>query len=213
MESSIAQSVHRGLENESWDPGRFGCETSDEVLWKLDALQTFITDLNWPEKVFATHLQHRLKVMANDMISSMTSRILTKLEASLKNIKITSDARIPISICVMINAIGQCQKRFFKLCAATDEMIKSGMAGLNTEEMINSLDQSLTQASGLLVEKLTKVQESILAKLSRYDEGSFTSSILSFTKPSMDTANDFVYVCVLILLSIMLTQHTVSNFF
>ena len=88
MESSIAQSVHRGLENESWDPGRFGCETSDEVLWKLDALQTFITDLNWPEKVFATHLQHRLKVMANDMIHSMTGRILTKLEVSLRAVKV-----------------------------------------------------------------------------------------------------------------------------
>ena len=61
MESSIGQSVHRGLERESWEAGRFGCQTSDEVLWKLDALQTFITDLNWPEKVFATHLQHRLK--------------------------------------------------------------------------------------------------------------------------------------------------------
>ena len=61
MESSIGQSVHRGLERETWEPGRFGCQTSDEVLWKLDALQTFITDLNWPEKVFATHLQHRLK--------------------------------------------------------------------------------------------------------------------------------------------------------
>ena len=61
MESSIGQSVHRGLERETWEPGCFGCQTSDEVLWKLDALQTFITDLNWPEKVFATHLQHRLK--------------------------------------------------------------------------------------------------------------------------------------------------------
>ena len=87
MESSIAQSVHRGLENENWGPGRFGCETSDEVLWKLDALQTFITDLNWPEKIFATHLQHRLKVMANDMIHSMAKRILSKLEGNLKMIK------------------------------------------------------------------------------------------------------------------------------
>ena len=67
MESSIGQSVHRGLERETWEPGRFGCQTSDEVLWKLDALQTFITDLNWPEKVFATHLQHRLKATVKNI--------------------------------------------------------------------------------------------------------------------------------------------------
>ena len=80
MESSIGQSVHRGLERESWEPGRFGCQTSDEVLWKLDALQTFITDLNWPEKVFATHLQHRLK--ATEKISGhfIGRFILNKLE-------------------------------------------------------------------------------------------------------------------------------------
>lgn len=61
----IDNQVHRGLERESWEAGRFGCQTSDEVLWKLDALQTFITDLNWPEKVFATHLQHRLKATSD----------------------------------------------------------------------------------------------------------------------------------------------------
>ena len=32
MESSIGQSVHRGLERETWETGRFGCQTSDEGL-------------------------------------------------------------------------------------------------------------------------------------------------------------------------------------
>ena len=87
MESSIGQSVHRGLERESWEPGRFGCQTSDEVLWKLDALQTFITDLNWPEKVFATHLQHRLK--ATEKISGhfIGSFILNKLRLQAESRK------------------------------------------------------------------------------------------------------------------------------
>ena len=90
MESSIGQSVHRGLERETWEPGRFGCQTSDEVLWKLDALQTFITDLNWPEKVFATHLQHRLK--AKD--------------------KKYSDNTSDISICLLVS----CQKKVSIAC-------------------------------------------------------------------------------------------------
>ena len=110
MESSIGQSVHRGLERESWEPGRFGCQTSDEVLWKLDALQTFITDLNWPEKVFATHLQHRLKVMATDMIQSMTQRVLLKLEVEMKLVRPACDWALSTPTCVMINVITECQK-------------------------------------------------------------------------------------------------------
>ena len=110
MESSIGQSVHRGLERESWEPGRFGCQTSDEVLWKLDALQTFITDLNWPEKVFATHLQHRLKVMATDMIQSMTQRVLLKLEVEMKLAKPACEWILSTPTCVMINVITECQK-------------------------------------------------------------------------------------------------------
>ena len=74
-------------------------------------------------------------------------------------------------------------------------MLQSGMKTfMNTEEMMTSLDKSLNKAASLLIEKLGKVLENILNKLSRYDEGSFTSSILSFTKPNMDQANEFVYV-------------------
>ncbi|CBY12683.1 unnamed protein product [Oikopleura dioica] len=76
METSIAQAVYRGLENETWRPCQYGSQTTDDVLWKLDALQTFIFDLHWPEDVFATHLQSRLKVMANDMIYSIINNIL-----------------------------------------------------------------------------------------------------------------------------------------
>ena len=48
----------------NWIRNEVKCERNinpKAVLWKLDALQTFITDLSWPEPVFATHLQHRLK--------------------------------------------------------------------------------------------------------------------------------------------------------
>ncbi|KAG8435857.1 hypothetical protein GDO86_007083 [Hymenochirus boettgeri] len=42
MESSIAQSIHRGFERESWEPVNNGSATSEDLFWKLDALQTFI---------------------------------------------------------------------------------------------------------------------------------------------------------------------------
>ena len=53
---------------------RSGCATSEDMLWKLDALQSFIRDLHWPEEVFADHLDHRLKLMAADMIEAAAKR-------------------------------------------------------------------------------------------------------------------------------------------
>ena len=44
------------------------------MLWKLNALQTFISDLHWPDEVFAKHLEQRLKLMAADMIESCVKR-------------------------------------------------------------------------------------------------------------------------------------------
>ena len=44
------------------------------MLWKLDALQAFIRELHWPEEVFADHLDHRLKLMAADMIEATAKR-------------------------------------------------------------------------------------------------------------------------------------------
>lgn len=51
-----------------------GCATSEDMLWKLDALQSFIRELHWPEEVFAEHLDHRLKLMAADMIEAAAKR-------------------------------------------------------------------------------------------------------------------------------------------
>ncbi len=53
---------------------RNGCATSEDMLWKLDALQSFIRELHWPEEVFAEHLDHRLKLMAADMIEAAARR-------------------------------------------------------------------------------------------------------------------------------------------
>ncbi|KAF3855290.1 hypothetical protein F7725_023345 [Dissostichus mawsoni] len=50
MESSIAQSIHRGFEQETWHNGS---ATSEDLFWKLDALQSFVLDLHWPEPEFA----------------------------------------------------------------------------------------------------------------------------------------------------------------
>jgi len=54
---------------------RNGCATSEDMLWKLDALQSFIHDLHWPDEVFAEHFAHRLKLMSADMIEAAAKRL------------------------------------------------------------------------------------------------------------------------------------------
>lgn len=53
---------------------RKGCATSEDLFWKLDALQSFIRDLHWPDAEFRQHLEQRLKQMARDMIESCIQR-------------------------------------------------------------------------------------------------------------------------------------------
>ena len=55
-----------------------GCATSEDLFWKLDALQSFIRDLHWPDIEFAHHLNQRLKLMACDMLESCILRYAGK---------------------------------------------------------------------------------------------------------------------------------------
>lgn len=48
--------------------------SSEELIWKLEALQTFIRELHWTDTVFAEHLDNRLKMMAADMIDAAATR-------------------------------------------------------------------------------------------------------------------------------------------
>ena len=63
---------------------RNGCATSEDLFWKLDALQSFIRDLHWPDIEFAEHLNQRLKMMACDMIDSCIKRTDASFQNHLK---------------------------------------------------------------------------------------------------------------------------------
>lgn len=52
-----------------------GSATSEDLFWKLDALQMFVMDLHWPEPEFAKHLEQRLKLMASDMMVACVKRL------------------------------------------------------------------------------------------------------------------------------------------
>ncbi|KAK2500262.1 hypothetical protein MC885_018590 [Smutsia gigantea] len=181
MESSIAQSIHRGFEQETWQPVNNGSATSEDLFWKLDALQMFVFDLHWPEQEFAHHLEQRLKLMASDMIEACVKRTRTAFELKLQKASKTTDLRIPASVCTMFNVLVDAKKQSTKLCAL-DGGQEFGSQWQQYHSKIDDLiDNSVKEIISLLVSKFVSVLEGVLSKLSRYDEGTFFSSILSFT--------------------------------
>uniref|UniRef100_A0A8C6MC65 Calcium dependent secretion activator 2 n=1 Tax=Nothobranchius furzeri TaxID=105023 RepID=A0A8C6MC65_NOTFU len=209
MESSIAQSIHYGFEQETWQPvksitnnlasvplpkvpslpltlpqmPRFsaptwmgplnGSATSEDLFWKLDALQMFVLDLHWPEPEFAQHLEQRLKLMASDMMEACVKRSdRFSFDAKMQKASESTDFRVPLSVCTMFNILMDAKKQCSKLCV------------LDCSQEVNG--QLLFAA----------VLDCVLSKLSRYDKGTFLSSVLSLTvsscKPGMDLADTYI---------------------
>ncbi|XP_026569882.1 calcium-dependent secretion activator 2 isoform X2 [Pseudonaja textilis] len=238
MESSIAQSLHRGLEQESWQPVKTitnslpnvalpkvpslplnlpqipsfstptwmaslydstnGSATSEDLFWKLDALQMFILDLHWPEPEFAHHLEQRLKLMASDMIEACIKRTRTAFELKVQKTNKSTDLRIPSSVCTMFNVLVDAKKQTAKLC-----ILNGGQEQQYHSKIDDLIEETMKEVISLLVSKFVAVLEGVLSKLSRYDEGTFFSSILSFTvkaaakyvdvpKPGMDLADTYI---------------------
>ncbi|XP_070803910.1 calcium-dependent secretion activator 2 isoform X2 [Pituophis catenifer annectens] len=238
MESSIAQSLHRGLEQESWQPVKTitnslpnvalpkvpslplnlpqipsfstptwmaslydstnGSATSEDLFWKLDALQMFILDLHWPEPEFAHHLEQRLKLMASDMIEACIKRTRAAFELKVQKTNKSTDLRIPPSVCTMFNVLVDAKKQTAKLC-----ILNGGQEQQYHSKIDDLIEETMKEVISLLVSKFVAVLEGVLSKLSRYDEGTFFSSILSFTvkaaakyvdvpKPGMDLADTYI---------------------
>jgi len=188
MESSIAQSIHKGFEKENWKPQGNGCATSEDMLWKLDALQSFIRDLHWPEEVFAEHLDHRLKLMAADMIEAAAKRTLKAFEVWIKRGSKGTDYILPTEVLVMINVVIDFKNQALKLCSLhTGENMHQYHT--KSDEFLEKVQQQMKQN---IIDKLTSVLENTTGKLARYDEGSFFSSILSLAKPTDELGKQYV---------------------
>uniref|UniRef100_A0A8C8M6I6 Ca2+-dependent activator protein for secretion b n=1 Tax=Oncorhynchus tshawytscha TaxID=74940 RepID=A0A8C8M6I6_ONCTS len=194
MESSIAQSITRGCEGESWVPVNNGSGTSEDLFWKLEALQTFIRDLHWPEEEFAKHLENRMKLMSSDMIENCVKRTKMAFESKLAKSSRGTDFRISAAICTMFNVMVDAKDQSAKLCAM--EMGQEKQYHAQIDELI---EESVKDMIQLMVAKFVVILEALLAKISRYDEGTLFSSFMSFTvrlcfstKPGMDVADGYV---------------------
>uniref|UniRef100_A0A3Q1I8E2 Calcium dependent secretion activator 2 n=1 Tax=Anabas testudineus TaxID=64144 RepID=A0A3Q1I8E2_ANATE len=193
MESSIAQSIHRGFEQETWQSVNNGSATSEDLFWKLDALQMFVMDLHWPEPEFAKHLEQRLKLMASDMMEACVKRTKSAFDAKMQKTSKSTDFRVPLSVCTMFNVLMDAKKQCSKLC-----VLDTGQEQQYHSKIDVLIDEAFKEMISSLVSKFAGVLDGVLSKLSRYDEGTFFSSILSFTvsshvfKPGMDLADTYI---------------------
>ncbi|XP_044050098.1 calcium-dependent secretion activator 2 isoform X7 [Siniperca chuatsi] len=203
MESSIAQSIHRGFEQETWQSVNNGSATSEDLFWKLDALQMFVLDLHWPEPEFAKHLEQRLKLMASDMMEACVKRTKSAFDAKMQKASKSTDFRVPLSVCTMFNVLMDAKKQCSKLCVLDtgQEIDKQWQQYHSKIDVL--IDEAFKEMISSLVSKFAAVLDCVLSKLSRYDEGTFFSSILSFTvkaaakyvevpKPGMDLADTYI---------------------
>uniref|UniRef100_A0A8C3L1B8 Calcium dependent secretion activator 2 n=1 Tax=Chrysolophus pictus TaxID=9089 RepID=A0A8C3L1B8_CHRPC len=172
--------------------------TSEDLFWKLDALQMFVFDLHWPEPEFAHHLEQRLKLMATDMIEACVKRTRIAFEVKLQKTNKSTDLRIPSSLCTMFNVLVDAKKQTAKLC-----ILEGGQEQQYHSKIDDLVEETVKEIISLLVSKVVSVLEGVLSKLSRYDEGTFFSSLVSFTvkaaakyvdvpKPGMDLADTYI---------------------
>ncbi|XP_067934270.1 calcium-dependent secretion activator 1-like isoform X2 [Watersipora subatra] len=188
MESSVAQSIDKGFSKEKWEPHGGGCATSEDMLWKLSALQTFIKELQWPEEVFAEHLEHRLKLMASDMIEAAGNRTTQAFDIMLARASKYLDFVIPSELCVMINTLADCKSQALNLC-----IMSTGDAMHQYHTRIEEfLEKALKHTMTSLIARLILVMENTFVKLKRFDEGSLLKSLLSLTKPTDELGKEYV---------------------
>ncbi|XP_072915230.1 calcium-dependent secretion activator 2 isoform X8 [Hemitrygon akajei] len=205
MESAIAQSIHKSFEQETWQPVKNGSSTSEDLFWKLDALQMFVYDLHWPEPEFSQHLDQRLKLMASDMIEACVKRTRIAFEVKLQKLNKSTDLRVPSPVCTMFNVLVDAKKQSTKLCIleGAQEFQCSKQWQQYHSKIDDLIEETFKEMISLLVSKFVFVLEGVLSKLSRYDEGTFFSSILSFTvkaaakyvdvpQPGMDLADTYI---------------------
>ncbi|KAL4824229.1 hypothetical protein H8958_016887, partial [Nasalis larvatus] len=119
-------------------------------------------------------------------------------EVKLQKTSRSTDFRVPQSICTMFNVMVDAKAQSTKLCSM--EMGQEHQYHSKIDELI---EETVKEMITLLVAKFVTILEGVLAKLSRYDEGTLFSSFLSFTvkaaskyvdvpKPGMDVADAYV---------------------
>ncbi|EPB73406.1 hypothetical protein ANCCEY_07504 [Ancylostoma ceylanicum] len=175
MEHSISQSIDKGFSKEKWEPRKEGCATSEDIYWKLDALHTFVCDLNWPEEEFRKYLNVRMKSLTSDMISKVASSTYQQFDSWMQRARKSTDYILPSEVCVMINVL------FSSKARATRIAVDGGEFKYQSK-LDETLDTMLSDMETCIQDRLIGVLEFVLGKLARYDEGNPIGALLSMAK-------------------------------
>lgn len=189
MESSIAQSLHKGFQKENWNPVREGCRASEDLFWKLTVLQQFIAELNWPDEVLASHLMKRLKLMASDMVQSCVKRTKASFESWLKQTRFSLELVVPRTVCVMINVVNQAKKQSRFLCAREESENSQYRYHSDVNIFLKDVIQEMFSS---FIAKLNTVLESLLSKVARYDQGSILAPMFSLRNPGTELEESYL---------------------
>uniref|UniRef100_A0A1I7RHL5 Calcium-dependent secretion activator n=1 Tax=Bursaphelenchus xylophilus TaxID=6326 RepID=A0A1I7RHL5_BURXY len=172
MEHSISQSIEKGFSKEKWEQRKDGCATSEDIYWKLDALQGFIHDLNWPEEDFAKFLQNRMKTLTSEMIVKCAQCTFQAFDNHMQRAKKSVEYVLASETCVMINVMFSSRQRAVKLSLDSGEIKYQSKLDETLETMIHDMETCV-------YDKLLSILEYVLSKLARYDEGNPIGAILS----------------------------------
>lgn len=150
---------------------RDGCSTSEDIYWKLDALQGFIQDLNWPEEEFAKYLQVRMRNLASEMISKCASWSVQSFfiflahlyfsfsstyqcfDQFMQRAKKSLDWTLPCETCVMINVMFASKTRATKLSASNENTFAGMHYGGAQSQLDDTLDTMLADMCTITVWK------------------------------------------------------------
>ncbi|CDR32673.1 Calcium-dependent secretion activator [Caenorhabditis elegans] len=178
MEHSIAQAIDKGFSKEKWESRKEGCATSEDIYWKLDALHTFVIDLNWPEEDFRKYLQTKMKSLTSDMISKVSDCTFTAFDSWMQRAKKSTDYMLPSEVCVQINVMFSSKSRAVRVTVDSGEYKYQSKLDETLETMLKTMESCIQ-------EKLHGVLESVLSRLARYDEGNPIGAILNIApKPA-----------------------------
>uniref|UniRef100_A0A913HX65 Calcium-dependent secretion activator n=1 Tax=Strongyloides stercoralis TaxID=6248 RepID=A0A913HX65_STRER len=179
MQNSITQSIEKGFSKEKWEPRKDGCSTSEDIYWKLDALQGFVNDLHWPEEQFNKNLFEKMKNISSEMINDVAQSTFNCFEGYMTRAKKSTDYILPSEVCVMLNVIFSSKSRAIKLRIDACEHNYESRIDETLDKMLNDMELSIR-------EKLLSVLDYVLSRLGRYDEGNPIGAILSIApKPNV----------------------------
>ncbi|BHF60901.1 secretion activator [Sparganum proliferum] len=189
------------------------CRTISTLICRLHALNEFIRDLAWPDRTKATSWAERTRTVCSQLLRESAKRTLIELESTLRNASRSTDFILPSECFTMINSITAIRMQLFSLCnrheaevspdskqndsAGNQSPTELSMSQPTSVRMYTETEAFLEgvhrQMSVILTDHLLSVLSTVLNRLTRYDEGTILSSILTLAKSDNEDGKNYIH--------------------